>query len=434
MTLVSLATIATTDFSSITRGRTIDATKLEAHSERGVGWLQANLSLLPNGRIASPNPWGSRGDLRLVPDLSSRFRTDRTGAATPFDLVLGDILELDGTPWPGCTRGMLRTALADLRTLHGVGMNVAFEHEFQIFGMPAERAHPLSFAALRSADPLGPRLIAALEEAGVEPEVFIAEFGHRQFEITCMPADAMVAADRAIAIREITREIARHFGWQASFSPKTAVDSVGNGLHIHFSFVDGQGRPVTYDSDGQGGLSSFAGAFCAGVLDHMPALLAITAPSPVSYLRLQPGSWSASYRWIAVQDREASLRICPLVSLGESDPGPQFNIEYRPADALSNPYLSLAAIIRAGMDGVSRALKLPPFSPTHPEEMDAAARPDRLPQSLPEALAAFEGNALIRDWMAPEIHDCFLGVRQAEIGATKGMDDEALCGHYRELY
>jgi len=118
-------------------------------------------------------------------------------------------------------------------------------------------------------------------------------------------------ADRSIAIREITREIARNAGWRASFAPKTSPDGVGNGVHVHFSFRDAGGKPATYAASGPGGLSATAGAFCAGILRHLPGMTALTAPSIPSYYRLKPHNWSASYTWLGQQHREATLRSVP---------------------------------------------------------------------------------------------------------------------------
>ncbi|RUU30539.1 glutamine synthetase, partial [Mesorhizobium sp. M6A.T.Ce.TU.002.03.1.1] len=325
-TVEPLVAVVTTDLSAITRGRSVVESKLQKIAATGVGWLQANLSLTPFNSIVDPNPWGSSGDVRLVPDLNARFRTVLTGSATAFDMIAGNIVELDGSPWVGCTRTMLRDALAELKAATGLSVIAAFEHEFHIEGdfVPG---HSLSFQALRRTDPFAPNLMAALEEAGVAPEVVIAEFGNEQFEVTHEPADALAAADRAVAIREITREVARNAGWRASFTPKAAPDAVGNGLHIHFSFIDAAGKPATYDPARPGGLSSQAGAFCAGVLRHLPGITAMTAASVSSYYRLKPHSWSSSYTWLADRDREASLRICPTVTIGGRDPVRQYNIE-----------------------------------------------------------------------------------------------------------
>src|SRR3546814_12760491 len=115
---------------------------------------------------------------------------------------------------------------------------VAIEQEFQVFGADFPSAHPLSVAALRRADPFAPCVIAALEEAGVEPDVVLAEFGTDQFEVTCAPADPITAADRAIATREIVREIARVRAWSDSFARKTAVDSGVTVVYLLFHLFD----------------------------------------------------------------------------------------------------------------------------------------------------------------------------------------------------
>ncbi|MER9234472.1 glutamine synthetase [Mesorhizobium sp. M0622] len=436
-TVEPLVAVVTTDLSAITRGRSVVESRLQKIAATGVGWLQANLSLTPFNSIVDPNPWGSSGDVRLIPDLNARFRTALTGSATPFDMVAGNIVELDGSPWVGCTRTMLRGALAELKAAAGLSVIAAFEHEFHIEADFAP-AHSMSFAALRRADPFAANLMAALEEAGVAPEVVIAEFGTDQFEVTCEPADALAAADRAVAIREITREVARTAGWRASFAPKTAPDAVGNGVHIHFSFVDEAGKPATYDPAQPGGLSSQAASFCAGVLRHLPAITAMTAASVSSYYRLKPHSWSSSYTWLADRDREASLRICPTVTIGGRDPARQYNIEYRAADATGNPYLSLAAIVRAGMEGLKAKLPAPPLVTGDPTQMSAAERNKlglvRLPETLPAALDALLADKTVTGWFAPVFVETFVGLKRHEIERLAGLDPVAVCDLYRTLY
>jgi glutamine synthetase len=431
-----LAAIVTTDFAGITRGRSIPADRLDG-LKSGIGWLPANLSLTPFDGIATPNPWGSQGDLRVMPDLDARFRTSATGTQTPFDMVMGDIVELDGSAWRGCARSLLRDALATLRDRHGIGLRVSFEQEFQLFGHALPAAHALSFAALRRADPFGPTLFAALEEAGIEPEVMIAEFGRDQFEITCAPSGAVTAADRAIAIREIAREVARASGWHASFAPKTAPDGVGNGVHIHISLWDGS-RPITRDPKGPNGLSGEAGAFFAGIAQKLPALVAFTAPSPPSYLRLRPHSWSAAYNWMADCDREAALRICPTWTAGGGDADRQCNVEFRATDATANPYLALYAIVRAGLVGLDDTLVPLPAPADHPAELDEAALAAcgivRLPETLEAAIDTMTADAEVSSWLAPDILETFLGVRRAELARVADLDPAAACELYRWLY
>ncbi len=434
----ALVNVVTTDLGAITRGRPVVESKLEKIAQTGVGWVPANLSITPFNSIADPNPWGSTGDLRLIPDLAARFRATGSGAATPFDMVAADIVELDGTPWVGCSRTLLKDALADLKAEAGLMMKVAVEQEFRIFDAGFGAAHAFSIGAMRRADPFCPTLLAALEEAGVEPEMILAEYGSEQFEITHAPTDALTAADRAVAIREITRDTARVKGWRASFAPKTALTEVGNGVHIHFSFVDADGRPATYDPAGAGGLSRQAGAFCAGVLRHLPAITVLTASSVPSYYRLKPHNWSSSYTWLAERDREASLRICPTVTIGGRDRAPQYNIEFRVADATANPYLSLAALVRAGLDGLRRSLKAPPLVTGDPtlmgdEERDALGLV-RLPQSLPEALDAFLTDKTVTGWFHPLLVETFDGVKRHEIARLAPLEDSAICDLYGTLF
>lgn len=433
-----LVAVVTTDLAAITRGRFVAAKHLERIAQTGIGWLQANISLTAFNSIANPNPWGSRGDLRVIPDLTARYRTGRTGAPTEFDMVCGDIVELDGTPWNCCTRTLLRQALADLKAATGLSVVASFEQEFQILGASFPPAHSLSVEALRRTDPFAPRLMAALEDAGVEPEVVIAEFGQDQFEITCAPTDAVAAADRCVAIREITREVARNAGWRATFAPKTTPTSVGNGVHIHFSFRDDSGKPVTYAAGRPGGLSAAAGAFCAGVLRHLPAMTALTAPSVPSYYRLKPHNWSSSYTWLGEQDREATLRICPVVAIGGRDPAPQYNIEFRAADAIANPYLAVAAIVRAGLEGITAKLATPPLVTDDPTLMSEARRKElglvRLPESLDAALAALAADPVVNGWFDPILIESYHGVRRAEMAVIAGLDPAAICEKYRALY
>src|ERR1700761_7573787 len=153
MTATPLAAVVSTDLIAITRGRFLPADKLENAATTGVGWVPANLALLPSGAIVPDNPWGSSGDLRLVPDLSARARTSLTGAPTPFDMTPGDIVNLDGSPWPACSRTALRDALKALTAATGLKLIAAFEHEFQWLGAALPEAHPFGFAALRRAEP-----------------------------------------------------------------------------------------------------------------------------------------------------------------------------------------------------------------------------------------------------------------------------------------
>jgi glutamine synthetase len=435
---VALTGIVTTDIAAVTRGRFVASDKFDSIIAAGVGWLQANLSLTPFNVIADPNPWGSSGDLRLLPDPNARYRTSRTAAETPFDMVAGNLVELDGSPWSCCTRTLLAEALADLQAATGLSLKAAFEHEFQLLDTGLPREHVLSFAGLRRADGFAAQVMSALEEAGIEPEVIISEYGEDQFEVTYSPVDGLAAADRAVALREIIREISRNRGWKASFAPKTTPSSVGNGVHIHFSLVDADGQNVTYDQSGPSGLSKAAGSFCAGVIRHLQALTVLTASSVSSYYRLKPHNWSSSYTWLGDRDREATLRICPIMAIGGRDPSKSFNIEYRAADATSNPYLALAAIVRAGLAGLKDDLPCPPIHSGDPADLTKEQREERglhrLPETLADALKALREDRVVSSWFSPIFLETFIGMKDFEMKSLEGLDEQAICERYRTVY
>lgn len=432
-----LATCLTTDLVAITRGRSFPEEALAGYLRRGTGWVPANMALTPFDIIAEDNPWGSAGDLRLLPDETSRVRLQNFGHS-PLHLYFSDITELDGTPWSCCPRSLLKQALDTFERETGMTLLASFEHEFQILGANWPPAPAFSLAAMRRADPFGPELMVLMQEAGLEPEMFLPEYGENQFEVTMRPTDALAAADRSIALRLLVKEMAAQRGWQASFSPKTAAEGVGNGVHIHLSLRQADGTPAMRDEARPGALSEKAGQFCAGIVRHMPGLLALTAPSPLSYLRLQPHHWAAAYACLGERNREAGLRICPIATLGGGDAAKQMNVEFRATDATANAYLAIAGLIMAGLAGMREGLAQPPLVNQDPSELGpealAALGVRRLPGDLPAALAAFEADAMLSAWLPPMLKDCLFAVKRKEMALVEGLDAEGLCARYKAIY
>ncbi|ADO74587.1 glutamine synthetase family protein [Stigmatella aurantiaca] len=432
-----LLMLACNDLSGMTRGRAVPVRERDAYLQRGVGWVPADQALTPFDVIASPNPWGSTGDLRLKPDPAAEVRINLWPDVTPLQYALCDIIHTDGTPWDSCTRTYLRTALAELESETGLRLMAAFEHEFTLVGQ--EPPGPaFSLRAFRSEERLGNQIMAALEQAQQQPEMFLPEYGAGQFEVLCKPTAALAAADRAVFVRDICREVAARLGKRITFSPKLTPQGVGNGVHIHFSLWDRENRPVTYDPKGPGGLSQVAGRFAAGVVAHLPALCALTAPSVVSYLRLMPHHWSSAYTCLGHRNREAALRICPVEDRPGVDVSRQFNVEYRPADATACPYIALGALVRAGLDGIRRELAIPPLVNGDPSEMSEAEREragaHRLPASLPEALSALEADATLRGGFSNDLLACYLSLKRTEMKVLDGLDPAAVCRRYAECY
>jgi glutamine synthetase len=267
----------TSDFSGLVRGKGFRATDLDRKVARGIGWTPTNVQITCFDTIAE-SPYGALGDLVLRPDPGTLVAAPLPGGGS-LRFLLGDITELDGSPWECCTRSLLKTALARFRAVSGLDLRATFEHEFMLPGGSGTRAFTLQGFAERQR--FGEALFDALDGAGIAPDSFLREYGPDQMEITLPPAPALRAADEAVIVREVTRATAAAMGFHATFSPLCAPDIVGNGVHIHLSLWDGE-RPVTHDPAGQDGLSAQASAFIAGVLAHLNAVSASPrrVPSP----------------------------------------------------------------------------------------------------------------------------------------------------------
>lgn len=437
MTPAELVALACCDLGSIVRGRSVLASELDEHVSAGIGWVPANHALTPLGPVADPNPFGSTGDLRLAPDTDTRVALSADDEHGALELMLCDIVELDGRPWQCCPRGFLRDSLSALERELGAYVRASFEHEFQLLG-DEPPALPFTLDAQRRVEPFPEAVMGALVEAGVQPERFFAEYAPHQFEIPLAPSDGLTSADRSVLLRIVVRELARRHGLRASFVPLLDPEQAGNGVHIHLSLVDADGEPLLYDAGQPGCLSELGSSFAAGILVHARALSALSAPSPVSGARLQPHRWSAGAVCLAQRNREALLRIPPLVELGDADPAGQLHLEYRGADAAANPYLALGAIVRAGMEGVRERLAPPPLLECDPAELDAEQAErfgvGALPSTLEEALSALADDDTVRGWMTPLLYDAYACVKRAELDAAAGVELEELCRRYADIY
>jgi glutamine synthetase len=446
-----LVALVCCDLGSIVRGRAVLSTELEEHLRAGIGWVPANHALTPLGPVAEPNPFGSTGDLRLLPDADTRTRVGAEAEHSALELMLCDIVDTNGQPWECCPRSFLRETLKELQRELGGRLVASFEHEFQLLvgsGMGAKRAStgsadvppalPFTLDAQRRVDPFPAQVMGALLDAGVEPERFFAEYAPHQFEIPVAPAEGVASADRAVIFREVVREIARRGGVRASFAPLLDPEQAGNGVHIHISLLDAGGASLLYDPNAPAGLSALGGRFAAGILRHARALSALTAASPVSGARLRPHRWSAGAVCLGQRNREALLRIPPVVELGGAATVDQLHLEYRGADATANPYLALGAIVQAGLAGVREQLPVPPILERDPAELDAedAVRfgVGALPETLADSLHALAEDGAARGWMTPLLYDAYLSVKHAELDAAADIDLEELCRRYGAIY
>jgi glutamine synthetase len=432
-----LVTLVCCDLGAIVRGRSLLASELDDQLNVGVGWVPANHSLTPVDTLAEPNPFGSTGDLRLLPDPDTHVRVEGGAGASALELLLCDIVETDGQPWDCCPRSFLRAALGELESELGVRLVTSFEHEFQLL-IDTPAALPFSLEAQRRAAPFAADVMGALVEAGVQPERFFPEYAAHQFEIPVAAVGGIAAADRSVVLKEVVREVARRHDVRATFTPLLDPTGPGNGVHIHLSLLDATGSPVLHDATQPAALSELGQRFAAGILRHAGALSALCAPSPISATRLQPHRWSAGAVCLAQRNREALVRIPPLIAVGGADPGPQMRLEYRGADATANPYLALGALVRAGLDGVRAELPAPPILDRDPSRLDEreASRygVGALPESLEDSLRALACDDVGREWMTPLLYESYVGVKRAELAAVSELDIVEVCRRYAAIY
>jgi glutamine synthetase len=417
-----LVFVATCDISGLVRGKGFPARELPARLKKGIGWTGSNLMMSPFGPIWD-TPFGTAGDFMIVPDPAVEVRVDFGDGSAIEHFYLGDICNTDGTAWECCPRDFLRRAIRTLEDTAGLRVVAAFEQEFFYTGTSERPGDAYALGAFRRAGAFGETFTAALRAARVAPDTFLAEYGARQFEVTVMPQPALTAADHAVITREMARAAAYRLGHRVIFSPKPDPELVGNGVHIHMSLVDHAGAPIIHAAGETMELSEPAQHFFAGVLHHMPAICAITAPSPVSYLRLVPNTWAPTAIDILRQDRGASLRICPVFAAATpAEMTRQFHVEFRTADAAASPYLALGAVIFAGADGMRRGLALP------------SGTPAALPRSLSEALDRLAASETVASWFGPAHFEAYLRFKRVEVEKVAGLSPAELCARYAEIY
>lgn len=426
---------ATCDLAGKVRGKAFPAADLNKRLRRGVGWTPTNVQINCFDVIAD-SPFGALGDLLLIPDEAAAAMAELGTHVERF--MLGDIVSLEGEPWDFCTRSLLKSALGRLQDVGGVRLLAAFEHEFHLKDDSPLVGEAYGRAGFEAQRRLCEALMTQIEAAGLKPESIMKEYGPSQYEVVVGPEEGVRAADAAVILRELTRSVARAHGQLASFTPIRDPASVGNGVHIHMSFLNPDDSPATHDEDGPCGMSALTGAFAAGVLKYLDAILALTAPSVVSYLRLTPHRWSAAYNNLGFRDREASLRVCPVTAKDPASVARQFNIEYRAADAAACPHLALAAVVHAGCQGIEEGLAAP-----NPTEEDlsllshkalAARGFIRLPESLEAALERFEASATVSGWFPEAFAGVYRAHKDSEIAHVAEMETAARCAAYEATY
>jgi glutamine synthetase len=411
---VSLVRFLYADHGGIIRGKAAAVGRLAERIDSGIGHTRAMMAMSMMDELQPVDGMGPVGEVRIMPDAN-------TFVTLPYAFgvaaMLSDQVNPDGTPWDGCARTFLKQAIAVLAA-EGYELQAAFEPEFTLGRRedaelkPVDESLCYSATGFHLAHDYTIDLVEALNKQGLEVEHYYPELGHGQQEVSIRHAEALRAADNHVLLRETARAVAIRHGMWASFAPKPLPDQAGNGAHLHASLWS-EGSNAFADASGRFGLSRVGYHFIAGVLAHLPGLVALTCGSVNSYRRLAPSMWSGAYACYGPDNREAAVRICSPVGAAGS-----VNLELKPSDSSGNPYLALGGFIHAGLDGIRREL-----DPGEPLSVDPATLSSserarlsvfRLPSSLPEALDALAADALLMSALGPLRSTAYLAVKRSE--------------------
>jgi glutamine synthetase len=364
----------------------------------------------------------AESDMYLDPDLTTFSVIPWERGQDTTAKVICDVYTPEGEPFPGDPRHVLRRALREAEAL-GYRFNTGPELEFFLL-----RLEPDGTVGLNPHDEGGyfdlttdlasqvrKEMVNALEALGITVETSHHEVATGQHEIDFQYDDALRTADNAVTFRYALKAVARRFGLHATFMPKPIFGINGSGMHTHMSLSDpNSGQNLFADSSDEYGLSDLAKRFAAGVLAHARGMSAVLAPLVNSYKRLVPGYEAPVYVSWARVNRSALIRV-PKISAGKPQSA---RIELRCPDPSCNPYLAFAVMLRAGLDGVKRALPVPAPVEENLYEFDAAmlARHNvqTLPGSLDEALDELERDELVRDTLGPHVYERFIEAKRQE--------------------
>ncbi|MEW5785562.1 MAG: type I glutamate--ammonia ligase [Bacillota bacterium] len=357
-------------------------------------------------------------DMYLRPDMDTfaifPWRPREGGVAR----LMCDVYNPDGTPFDGCPRCQLKKAIA-LAEQDGYTMNSGPEAEFFLFHTDSEGAPTLHTHDQGGYFDLAPtdlgedarrEMCLSLEEMGFEIEASHHEVAPGQHEIDFKYSDALHTADSLATFKFVVRAIAQRHGLHATFMPKPIALINGSGMHTHLSLFK-NGENAFYDPDDRDQLSSICRSFTAGLLEHAKGYTVVTNPLVNSYKRLVPGYEAPVYIAWSYRNRSPLVRVPARRGIGT-------RLELRSPDPSCNPYLALAVMLRAGLDGVHRRLTPPPSVDINiyamTEEEKAAHNIDRLPATLYEAVIELDNNELIKDALGNHIYNRFREARLRE--------------------
>ncbi len=415
---VTTVRISYPDLHGIARGKEYPASFFRHLVDDGAAHCEAIMTVDLRHNVVSGFEHGFQ-DILARPDASTLTRI-------PWDpdvaWCIADLERMDGSPFGMDSRAVLKRAVDAYAQLDLVPM-LGPELEFYLCEPdPSEPngwrryvnndSHVYTVGAV--ADPRGVlrEMLHACADLGLLAYAANHEFGRSQYEINLRHSEALDASDRAFLFKTTVKEMAALRGLLATFIGKPWNDDEGSGYHLHLSLGDSSGANLLNDPDGPEGLSQLAHHFLAGILEHGAALMAFFNPTINAYRRIHEEalvptlvSWG--------HDNRLCLARVPRERRGAT------RVELRLGDGSSNPYLTAAAALFAGLDGITRKLEPPPPIAGLIYEQPEAESCIPLPRTFDAAVEALEADPLIMDAMGEELVRTFLTIKAAEIGRYK---------------
>jgi len=350
-------------------------------------------------------------DMLLKPDTDSFSIFPWRPQPGKVARLICDVYTTDGHPYEGCPRNVLKKVLAQAADM-GYTMNVGPECEFFLFhtdtdGNPTtitqDEGGYFDLAPIDKGEDARRDICLALEEMGFEIEASHHEVAQGQHEIDFKYGDALATADNIMTFKIVVKSIASRHGLYATFMPKPIFGINGSGMHTNMSLCTKNGNAF-YDKDGELQLSSVAYGYIAGIMEHIKSIVAVTNPTVNSYKRLVPGYEAPCYVAWSGKNRSPLIRI-------PASRGAGTRVEVRSPDPSCNPYLSIALLLAAGLDGIKKGMTPPPavnkniFRMTECEMDECGV--SSLPGNLYDALQLFKSSTLVKETLGDHIFDIF---------------------------
>jgi glutamine synthetase len=358
-------------------------------------------------------------DMYLYPDLNTWVIFPWTAEKGKVARLICDIYNPDGTPFEGDPRNNLRRVLSEMEELGFTKFNLGPEPEFFLFKLDANGEPSLELNDNGGYFDLAPTdlgencrrdIVLELEEMGFEIEASHHEVAPGQHEIDFKYADAITACDQIQTFKLVVKTIARKHGLHATFMPKPLFGVNGSGMHSNLSLFKGN-KNAFYDPKGNLELSETAHQFLAGILKHATSFTAVTNPTVNSYKRLVPGYEAPCYVAWSARNRSPLIRI-------PASRGLSTRVEVRSVDPAANPYLAMAVLLKAGLDGIKNNLEAPApvdrnIYVMNKQEREEAGITD-LPATLIQALDNLKSNEVMTSALGTHILDHFIEAKEIE--------------------